>query len=216
MRKFLRCITLGHPDMRGPACIFMMVADALVPKRHQGISNYNADSTAVSFGVLWIISLLTHCCQVICVGKLTKIGSDNGLSPGWPQAINWTSAGILSIERLGTNFSEILIEMKTFSFKENEFENGVCEMASILSRPQCVKHIMFEEGRKLGTPSISLLFVGSLSHGNNYLCDPTHTVPIGTHFKVPHPFTCLGVAKNRYWYSIFIAMKLRVVAKAFY
>ena len=47
----------------------------------------------------------------ICVTKLTIIGSDNGLSPGRRQAIIWTNAGILLIEPLGTNFSEILIEI---------------------------------------------------------------------------------------------------------
>ena len=40
------------------------------------------------------------------------IGSDNGLSPGRCQAINQTNAGILSIGPLGTNFSEILIEIR--------------------------------------------------------------------------------------------------------
>ena len=50
---------------------------------------------------------LTH----ICVGKLTIIGSDNGLSPGRRQAIIWTNAGILLIGPLGTNFSEIFIEI---------------------------------------------------------------------------------------------------------
>ena len=34
------------------------------------------------------------------------IGADNGLSPGWCQAIIWTNAGILLIWPLGTNFSE--------------------------------------------------------------------------------------------------------------
>ena len=53
----------------------------------------------------------------ICVGKLTIIGSDNGLSPGRRQAIIWTIAGILLIGPLGTNFSEILIGIQTFSFK---------------------------------------------------------------------------------------------------
>ena len=43
----------------------------------------------------------------ICVGKLTIIGSDNGLSPGQRQAIIWTNDGILLIEPLETNFSEI-------------------------------------------------------------------------------------------------------------
>ena len=55
---------------------------------------------------------MTH----ICVGKLTIIGSDNGLSPGRRQAIIWTNAGILLIEPLGTNFSEILIGIQIFSF----------------------------------------------------------------------------------------------------
>ena len=43
--------------------------------------------------------------------KLTIIGSDNGLSPGRPQAIIWTNDGILLIAPLGTNFSELLIEI---------------------------------------------------------------------------------------------------------
>ena len=69
--------------------------------------------------------LLTYCSLThwgrathICVGKLTNIGSDNGLSPGRRQAIIRTIAGILSIGPLGTNFSEILIGIQTFSFKK--------------------------------------------------------------------------------------------------
>ena len=54
----------------------------------------------------------------ICVGNLTIIGSDNGLSPGRHQAIIWTNAGILSIGSLETNLSEILVEIFTFSFKK--------------------------------------------------------------------------------------------------
>ena len=53
-----------------------------------------------------------------CVGKLTSIGSDNGLSPGRCHAIIWTNAGILLIAQLGTNFSEIIIEIRRFSFKK--------------------------------------------------------------------------------------------------
>ena len=42
---------------------------------------------------------LTHWGRVthICVGKLTIIGSDNGLSPERRQAIIWTNDGILLI-----------------------------------------------------------------------------------------------------------------------
>ena len=45
------------------------------------------------------------------VNNLTIIGSDNGLLPGRHQAIIWTNAGILLTGPLGTNFSEILIEI---------------------------------------------------------------------------------------------------------
>ena len=54
----------------------------------------------------------------ICVSKLTIIGSDNGLSPGRRQAIIWTNVGILLIRTLGTNFSEILGEIHSFSFSK--------------------------------------------------------------------------------------------------
>ena len=52
------------------------------------------------------------------VGKLTIIGSDNGLSPGRYQAFIWTNAGLLLVRHAGTNFSEILIGIETFSFKK--------------------------------------------------------------------------------------------------
>ena len=63
---------------------------------------------------------LTHSGGVmhICVSQQTIIGSENGLSPGRCQAIIWTYAGILLIGTLGTNFSEILIEVRIFSFKK--------------------------------------------------------------------------------------------------
>ena len=67
-----------------------------------------------------MVQLLTHWGRAthICVGNLTIYGSDNGLSPERRQAIIWTNAGILLIGPLGTNFSEILIEILTFSFKK--------------------------------------------------------------------------------------------------
>ena len=63
---------------------------------------------------------LTHWSRVthLCVGNLTTVGSDNGLSPGRRQAIIWTNARILLIGFLWTNFSQILIEFPTFSFKK--------------------------------------------------------------------------------------------------
>ena len=54
----------------------------------------------------------------ICVGNLTSIGSDNGLSSGRRQSIIWTNAGILLIRPLGKNWIQVLIKIHTFSFKK--------------------------------------------------------------------------------------------------
>ena len=80
-------------------------------------------------------SSLTHWGRVthICVIELTIIGSDNGLSPGRRQAIICSNAGILLIGPLGTNFSEILIEIHTFSFKKLHLK-----MSSGKCRPFCL------------------------------------------------------------------------------
>ena len=75
----------------------------------------------------------------ICVSKLTINGSDNGFSPSRRPAIIWTSAGKLLMWPLGTNFSEILIEIHAFSFKKNTLQYVVRKMAAILSRPQFVE-----------------------------------------------------------------------------
>ena len=84
-----------------------------------------------------ILHRLTHWGRVthICVGKLTIIGSDNGLSPGRRQAIIWTNAGILLIGPVGTNFNEILIGIQTFSFKKMHLK-----VSSAKWRPCCLGH----------------------------------------------------------------------------
>ena len=56
----------------------------------------------------------------------------------WQQSIIWNNAGILLIEFLGENFSEILIKFHIFLIKENALQNIVCEMVAIFSQPQCV------------------------------------------------------------------------------
>ena len=92
------------------------------------------DITALLMHWSYVSFALTHGGQVmhICVSKLTIIDSDNGLSPGWRQAINWTNAGILLTGPLGTNFSETLIEICTFSFKKMHLK-----MSSGKWRPFC-------------------------------------------------------------------------------
>ena len=54
----------------------------------------------------------------IWVGKITSIGANNGLSPGWRQAIIWTNAGILLIGHLETHLSEVLSEIQISSFQK--------------------------------------------------------------------------------------------------
>ena len=72
---------------------------------------------------------MTH----ICVNKLTITGSGNGLSPGRRQAIIWNNTGILLVGPLGTNFSESLVELETFSSKKMHLK-----MSSGKWRPSCL------------------------------------------------------------------------------
>ena len=86
--------------------------------------------------------LLSHWGRVthICVGKLTIIVSDNGLSPDRRQAIIWTNAGILLIRHLGTNFCEILIEIHKFSLKKMYLK-----MSSAKFRSFCLSLILLSQ-----------------------------------------------------------------------
>ena len=104
---------------------------------------------------------LTHWGRVthIFVGKLTIIGSDNGLSPGRRQAIILTNAGILSIGPLGTNFNEVSIGIKVFSFKKMHFK-----ITSAKWRPFCLGlnvliSICHQPGRELNCQETSRNFV---------------------------------------------------------
>ena len=79
--------------------------------------------------------VLTHWGRVthICVCKPTIIGWYNGLSPDRRQAIIWTNVGILLMGPLGTNFSDILTGIQTFSFKKM-----LLKMSSAKWRPFCL------------------------------------------------------------------------------
>ena len=112
------------------------MVDDIIIKKHQkrtapASQNWPYLHSSCAFLTHW--GRATH----IWVGKLTIIGSDNGLSPGRRQAIIWTNAGILFIGPLGTNFSEILLKIHIHShfIQENAFENVVWKMSAILSRP---------------------------------------------------------------------------------
>ena len=107
--------------------LFMCFTDRFIACRHTYIYMYIRVSISIHFLTHW--GRVTH----ICVGELTIIGSDNGLSPGRRQAIIWTNAGILLIEPLGTNFSEILIGIQIISFKKMRLK-----MSSAKWRPFCL------------------------------------------------------------------------------
>ena len=106
-----------------------------------GVWPLQIESNQTLFYVPWTVKdrthgpALTHWGRVthICVSKLTTIGSDNGLSPGRRQAIIWSNAGILFNWTLGTNFSEILSEIDSFSFKQMRLK-----MSSGKWRPYCL------------------------------------------------------------------------------
>ena len=88
------------------------------------------------------LKMLTHWGRVrhICISNLTSVGSDNGLLPGRCQAIIWTNAGLLFIGPLGTNFSEISIEIHTFPFKKIHLK-----ILSAKWRPSCLALSVLKE-----------------------------------------------------------------------
>ena len=72
------------------------------------------------------------------VSKLTFIGWHNDLSPGHCEAIIWANVRIMLVEHLGTNFSEILIQIKHFHWRICILKVSSAKVAGILSQPQCV------------------------------------------------------------------------------
>ena len=93
----------------------------------------------------------------ICIGNLTIIVSDNGLSPGRRQAIIWTNTGILLI---GTNCNEILIEIQIFSFKKTHLK-----MSSGKRQPFClVLNVLRLIHTKIPSDRSELLSVWTKTH----------------------------------------------------
>ena len=100
-------------------------------------------------------NVLTHWGRVthICIGNLTIIGSDNGLSPHRRQAIIWSNAEILLIGHVGTNFSEISTEILTFSFKKKRLK-----ASSANSRPFCLSLNVLKRLKTSHNPTCEYLF----------------------------------------------------------
>ena len=72
---------------------------------------------------------MTH----IYLSKIIIIGSDNGLSLGRRQAIVWTSAGILLIEPLEINLSEVNTIPCTQIHLKCRLQNGVYFISASVS-----------------------------------------------------------------------------------
>ena len=96
---------------------------------HIGFSLQQNPMAIQDFCVLNHWGLVMH----ICICNLTIIASDNGMLPVRRQAIIRTNAGILLSGTLGTNVSEILIQICTFSFK-----NMHLKMSSGKWQPFCL------------------------------------------------------------------------------
>ena len=103
------------------------------------IENVSAMSLMMAWHRTCNKPFLTHWGRVthICVGKLTNIGSDNGLSPERRQAIIWTNAGILVIGPLGTNFSEFLMVIHIFSFNKMHLKISSAIWRPFVSASMC-------------------------------------------------------------------------------
>ena len=121
---------------------------------------------------------MTH----ICVSKLTNIGSDNGLSPGRRQAIIWNNAGILFIGLLGTNSSEILIEILTFSYKKMRLK--------VLSAKWRPFYLGLNVLKFAQSTSVILL--------DTVLCKIGYPLQIYSKFKCPLPITDIWVRRS-FW-----------------
>ena len=106
-----------------------------------------------------MVSLLTHICVTrpqwvnwsppsaayMSVNWVSNC-SDNGLSQVRRQAIPWTNADLLPFEPLGTNFSEIWIEILKFSFKKMCLKMPSAKMSAILSKGKWVDKSVFSSG----------------------------------------------------------------------
>ena len=129
---------------------------------------------------------MTH----VCVSKLTIIGSDNGLSPGRRQAIIWTNAVVLLMGSLGTNFSEILIEILIFSFKKTHLK-----ISSAKWRPFCLGLNVIFFWPEVCYMRWGVMFVYGPGNGRQHL---VYRVSPGVGFSQSPPFYALQESKIIY------------------
>ena len=128
-------LKLSHVIKCGFRQVKFKVTDHQWYMLYSGVS-YNVLSTYTASDQIMML-WLTHWGRVthICVGKLTIIGSDNGLAPTRNQCwdiVNWNLRNKLQWNLKRNSYIFI---------QENAFENVVWRMAAILSRPQCVNSL---------------------------------------------------------------------------
>ena len=119
-----------------------------------GFGNTFSCPTCMVISVCKTVSLIQHVINMDLMKRLTNICGPYGcprellnklthwkrvtpiiwwLSPGRQQAIIWTNAAILLIGPLGTNFTEILLEIYTFLLKKIHFKMSFGKW-----RPSCL------------------------------------------------------------------------------
>ena len=161
--------------------------------------------------LFWLLrSLLTHWGRVthIWVGNLTIIGPDNSLSPCRRQAIIWTSAGLLLIGPLGTNFSEILIEILTFSFKKTHLE-----VSSAKRRPLGLNVLTLELPGDFARSQQSFSMKSSGHWATNVPCLHQHMPMWCQYTELLHSYLPLGVLEHCfevvYWIWIWASSAMK-------
>ena len=130
---------------------------------------YFYEKNCVSYWKCVLRQCLTHWGRErehICIGNLPIIGSDNGLSPGRRQAIILTNSGILLIGPSGTNFSGILIEIQTFSFKKMRLKvlSAKCRLFCLSLNVLKLKFSLSSVQARGGLCRISALFFQKTPH----------------------------------------------------
>ena len=99
----------ARPPVRPPA------RGTTIPRSLKGCGVKTGLKLLITNPGVWVNSLKPRDAYM---RRQSIIGSDNCLSPGRCQAIIWIHVGILLIGPLGTNITEISIEMFTFSSKK--------------------------------------------------------------------------------------------------
>ena len=95
------------------------------------------ETGAIMHGSITLLNSLKTGWRIYASVNWCIIGSDNGLSPVRRQAITWTSDESLSIGLLGTHFSQILIEIQTFSLKKMHLKISSVKWGYFVSTSMC-------------------------------------------------------------------------------